>query len=79
MERKGETIEFRIERSIAVLGEGKGGWTTELNLVGWNGREAKLDIRPWDPSHRLMGKGLTFTREEALRLRDALTSFLGEA
>lgn len=78
MERKGDEIEFKLERHLAVLGASKGGWTTELNMVSWNGREPKLDVRPWDPGHQRMGKGLTFTRDEAAKLHAALGAYLGE-
>ncbi|MGT2754540.1 PC4/YdbC family ssDNA-binding protein [Streptococcus ovis] len=36
------------------------GWTTELNLVSWNGKPAKYEIRDWNPDHTRGGKGLTF-------------------
>jgi hypothetical protein len=76
MEKHGDEIQFAIARSIAVLGESRGGWKKELNLVSWNGREPKLDIRDWDPTHQRMGKGLTFTREEAEVLCTALGTYL---
>lgn len=76
MDKKGDDIQFAIEKHLAVLGQSKGGWTTELNLVSWNGRPAKLDIRPWDPSHERMGKGMTLSPEEASALREALNAYL---
>ena len=57
-------ITFEIKETIGVLSESTKGWTKELNLVSWNGREPKYDIREWDPEHAKMGKGLTFTKEE---------------
>jgi hypothetical protein len=65
-------ITFEIKESIGVLSESAKGWTKELNLVSWNGREAKYDIREWDPEHMKMGKGLTFTKEEMHALKDML-------
>ncbi len=76
MDRRGDPIEFRVERHLAVLGESKGGWKTELNLVSWNGREPKLDIRAWDPERKKMGKGITLSPDEAARLKDALAAYL---
>ncbi|HPE36623.1 MAG TPA: PC4/YdbC family ssDNA-binding protein [Spirochaetales bacterium] len=76
MDRQGDVIEFRIEKHLAVLGEGKGGWKTELNLVSWNNREPKYDLRAWDPEHKKMGKGITLNSIEATRLRDALSACL---
>ncbi|HAP43540.1 MAG: hypothetical protein A2087_10230 [Spirochaetes bacterium GWD1_61_31] len=72
---KGE-IQFEISRHIGVLGSARGGWTTELNLVSWNGREPKLDLRPWDPSHQRMGKGIALSAEEAKALHEVLGHYL---
>ena len=65
-------ITFDITEKFGVISESAKGWTKELNLVSWNGRPSKYDIREWDPDHEKMGKGLTFTKEEARRLRDIL-------
>ena len=78
MDRKSDPIDFKIARRIAVLGPSGKDWLMELNLVGWNGREPKLDIRTWDPSHERMGKGIALTKDEAEKLRDALTTYLAE-
>ncbi|HAE23356.1 MAG TPA: hypothetical protein DCG47_13705 [Spirochaetaceae bacterium] len=74
MDNRGDTIEFHIDRHIALLGDSRGGWKTELNLVSWNGREPKYDIRAWDPEHKKMGKGITLSVEEASRLKDSLVN-----
>lgn len=61
---------YEIVESYGVLSESPSGWTKELNLVSWNGREAKYDIRDWSPDHEKMGKGLTFTKEELDLLKE---------
>jgi hypothetical protein len=38
-------IKFEITQHIGVLSESSKGWTKELNLINWNGREPKYDIR----------------------------------
>ena len=48
-------ITFEIKESLGVLSESSRGWKKELNLVSWNGREPKYDIREWDPEHEKMG------------------------
>ena len=58
-------IEYTIEEHIGVISEGKTGWKKELNLVSWNGRPAKYDVRDWAPEHKKIGKGVTLTTEEA--------------
>jgi hypothetical protein len=65
-------IKYEITKQIGVLSEGAKGWTKELNLVSWNDREPKYDIREWAPEHERMGKGVTLTDEEAKALKDLL-------
>ena len=65
-------IKFEIVEQIAVLSEGNSGWKRELNLVSWNGREPKYDLRDWDENHVRMGKGITFTKEEIEKLKEIL-------
>lgn len=68
------TNEFKYEviEEIAVLSESSKGWTKQLNIVSWNENEPKYDIREWAPDRSKMGKGITFTREEAAMLKMAL-------
>lgn len=57
-------IKFEIVQSLGVLSTSTKGWTKELNLVSWNDREPKYDIREWSPEHDKMGKGVTLSKEE---------------
>jgi hypothetical protein len=57
---------------LGVLSQGSKGWQKEINLVSWNDRSPKIDIRDWAPEHERMGKGITLNREEILQLRDIL-------
>ena len=66
------SFSFEIKEKIGVISTNKSGWTTELNLVSWNGRNPKFDIRPWDPEHEKMGKGITLSNEELKSLKDIL-------
>ncbi|MBU5595018.1 hypothetical protein KQI76_07550 [Amphibacillus sp. MSJ-3] len=66
-------INYEIIKQIAVLSESKSGWTKELNLVSWNERGAKYDIRDWAPNHEKMGKGITLSEEEVFALKKCLT------
>lgn len=65
-------ISFEITKHLGVISESAKGWTKELNLVSWNNREPKYDIREWDPEHEKMGKGITFNQEEVSKLKDLL-------
>jgi hypothetical protein len=70
-------ISFEIKENLGVLSESTKGWTKELNMVSWNGREAKYDIREWDPTHEKMGKGLTLTKDELIKLKELLAHIEG--
>ena len=68
-------ITFEIKESLGVLSDSAKGWTKELNLISWNGREPKYDIREWDPEHEKMGKGVTLSKEELMALKTLLEDF----
>ena len=65
-------IKYEITKNIGVLSSGAKGWTKELNLVSWNDREPKYDIREWDEAHEKMGKGVTLTKDEIMALKEML-------
>ena len=65
-------IKFEIKESFGVLSESSKGWTKELNLISWNDREPKYDIREWDETHEKMGKGITLSYEEIRALKEIL-------
>jgi hypothetical protein len=67
-----------IQKRYGVLSEARNGWRKELNLVSWGGRTPKFDLRDWAPDHEKMSKGVTFTTEEAEKLRDLLAAALAE-
>jgi len=66
------TLTFEIEEHLGVLSENANGWTKELNLVSWNDRPAKYDIREWDADHQKMSKGVTLTPDEFEELKEIL-------
>jgi hypothetical protein len=57
-------LKYEIKESLGVLSEGAKGWKKELNLISWNDREPKYDIREWEDAHTKMGKGVTLSKEE---------------
>ena len=69
-------INFEIKHHIGILSEGTKGWRKELNIISWNGREPKYDIREWAPEHEKMGKGTTLSNEEVKKLYELLTSIM---
>ena len=65
-------IKFEIIETIGVLSESVKGWAKELNLVSWNDKEPKYDLREWDQDHKKMGKGVTLSEDEMLKLKELL-------
>ncbi len=65
-------FKYDIVEKIAVLSESSKGWRKELNLISWNDRDPKYDIREWSPDGDKMGKGVTLTLEEVAILKEAL-------
>ena len=67
-------INYEIVKEIGVLSTSAKGWTKELNLISWNGRAAKYDLRDWAPEHEKMGKGVTLSKEDLLALKELLNT-----
>ncbi|MCF2612973.1 MULTISPECIES: YdbC family protein [Fusobacterium] len=67
-------IKFDIIEKLGTIGEGSKGWSKEVNIISWNGRKPKIDIRDWDENNEKMGKGLTLTKEELKTLKGLLNS-----
>lgn len=65
-------LKYEIVKHIGILSENPKGWKKEINLVSWNDRDAKFDIREWSPDHDRMGKGITLSFEEMEALKNAL-------
>ena len=60
-------IKYEIIKQIVVLSKSASGWAEELNLISWNEREPKYDLRDWSADHEKMGKGVTLSKEELRR------------
>lgn len=61
-------IKFEITKELGVISENAKGWTKELNMVSWNDRDPKFDIREWSPDHTRMSKGVSLTEDEMKQL-----------
>lgn len=72
--RKEQMADFTYEiiEEIGVLSENAKGWRKELNKISWNNGPVKYDIRDWAPDRAKMGKGITLTEEEAMKLKELL-------
>ena len=67
-------IKYEIIKTIGVVSTSTSGWSKELNLVSWNDREPKYDLRDWSANHEKMGKGATLSKEELSALKELLNS-----
>ena len=68
-------ITYEIVMHIGVISQAGPGWGKEVNLISWNDRPPKYDIRDWSAAHTQMGRGVTLSREEILVLRDLLNQW----
>ncbi|MCD8509575.1 MAG: hypothetical protein LRY73_06615 [Bacillus sp. (in: Bacteria)] len=72
-------IKYEIVKHVGVVSQGSKEWKRELNLISWNNREPKFDIRDWAPNYEKMGKGITLSNQELKVLKDLLNQLdLGE-
>ena len=65
-------FKFDIKMSLGTISESAKGWKREVNLMTWNNKKAKIDIREWDLTHEQMGKGITLNKDELKQLKDIL-------
>ena len=42
-------FKYEITERIAVLSTNASGWERQLNMISWNGKDPKYDIRDWRP------------------------------
>ena len=65
-------IKYEIKETVGTISENNKGWSKELNLISWNNREAKYDLRDWSSEHEKMGKGVTLSKDELIKLKEIL-------
>lgn len=70
-------IKFEIKKHYGTVKQ-NGAYSTEVNLVSWNGQPNKLDIRQWKTTEQGKQplKGMTLDRTQTQALYDALTEVL---
>ncbi len=71
---RNDDFRFRIVHHFGVLSTSATGWSKELNMVEWNGKAAKYDIRDWHPNHGKMGRGITLSKDEMKELVELIDS-----
>ena len=68
---------MEVIKKLALISGSETGFRKELNLVSWNGREPKYDLRSWSPEGKAL-RGLTLTEDEAKELMKALNDMFTE-
>lgn len=68
-------FDYKIVKDIAVIERSKG-FALKLNLISYNNKKPKYDLRRWDERGEgaVMGKGITMNHDELISLRDTLNS-----
>ena len=68
-----QPMDHVVRARLATIRENtKTGWKRLLTVTQWGGGKFKLDVRDWNPDMTRATKGMTFTRSEAMKLRDIL-------
>lgn len=65
-------IKMDLIKHIGTFGSSDSGWTKEVNIISWNNRGAKVDIRSWNPEKTKSSKIATMTVAEAMKLGELL-------
>ena len=73
--RSDEQISYNILSHLGTLGHSSSGWSREVNIVSWNRRQPRLDIRDWSPQHTRMSRGIALNANETDNLKGILMSF----
>ncbi len=70
-------VNFEIIKQLHQFPYGENAlWRKELNLVSWNGKAPKYDIRDWTEGHTHPGRGVTLSTDELRELIEAAESLV---
>ncbi len=67
-----DDFKYEIVKKLGTIGQESKGWKKEINMISWNDRKAKVDIRPWSADGQKMGKGISLNKEELKGLKKFL-------
>lgn len=76
----GKVTEYEVKEHIDTIMVGFRGFSKEVSIVKWNDKNPVFDIRAWRVSDRdglqYPLRGITFSKEEFIKLREILNSML---
>ena len=78
IERERGTVKFEIIEHIGVLNTSPTGWNKEINVVKWNDKPEKYDIRDWSPGHERMSRGVTLYGKKKKKLMELCAGMFSE-
>lgn len=68
-----EKINHKVIGDTNIISESENqDWNLELGFISWFNKMPKIDLRHWSSDHLNMDKGIRLTKDEAIKLRDAL-------
>ena len=70
-------MKMEVIKKIALISGSETGYRKELNIVSWNEKEPKYDLRGWSPEGIPL-KGVALTEEEAKDLQKVLNDLFAE-
>lgn len=66
---------YDLKEKFGIISEKDDGEKTlELNLISYDGKTDKYDLRRWDRSTDKMLKGITLEKSEIIKLKELLNS-----
>lgn len=69
---------YEIIKNLLVLSGASKGWKKELNVVKWGENQPKFDIRSWGDNHKIMGKGITLSPKELVKVIHTIANNMSE-
>lgn len=67
---------YEIIKEGPTLEQLKGNYELKLNLISFNGKTPRLDLRKWNTEKGTMLKGISITKEQAERLLKELPNMI---
>lgn len=69
---------YNIDQAIGIVSQSEDGqYTIEVNMISYEGRRPKCDIRRWNKKVGKMLKGVALTWEEVQKLIEILQELTG--
>ena len=69
---------FTIHKEVGIVSEKPSGWTMELNLVSFNGREAMYDLSEWNYDYTALRRGVRLSESDLASLAQLIKKHLEE-